>query len=161
MNANGSALTLPLPRLAINKIGDRLGIKNRGKSLTAWCHPCQQAAYEELGFEAIQINKRAAEEGLDLYFNDNMRIAGAPLKINYSWDKTRIDLVDRDMWGRAEFHATGWYTDDNGNRFFVIRGTSGGVAAANVAYIVASFNLFTNNPAGASYIDQLQVPSGY
>lgn len=161
VNAAGSAMTLPQPRLAMNKIGDRLGIKNRGKALTAWCHPCQAAAYEELGTEIIQINKSASEQGLDLYFSDNMRIAGAPLKVNYSWDKTRIDFVDLEMWGRAEFHPAGWYKDDNGNKFFVVRGSSGGVAAANLCYIVASFNLFTNNPAGASYIDQLAVPAGY
>lgn len=160
VNAANAALALPMPRLAINAIGDRLGI-NQVSRLVAWCHPCQRQAYEELGFELIQITKRATEEGLDLYFNDNMRIAGAPLKVSYSWDKHRIDFVDYDLWGRAEFHPPGWYTDDNGNKFFVVYGASGGIAASNLAYIVASFNLFHTNPAGASYIDALQVPTGY
>lgn len=161
VNANSSALTLPLPRLAINKIGDRVGMEGRSK-LMAWTHPAQQAAYEELGFNVIRIDKAAKEEGLDLYFNDNMRMAGAPLMCSYSWDRTRIDFIDQDVWGRAEMHPAGFYQDpDDGRRVFEIRGPSGGVATSWIFYIVASFNLFMNNPAAASYIDTLAVPSGY
>lgn len=159
VQANGT-LVLPLARLAINKIGDRIG--NQGKKrLVAWCHPCQQQAYEELAQEVIQINKGNSEEGVNLYFSENMRLAGAPLRTHFSWDKTRIDLIDYDIYGRAEFYPPGWYKDDNGLRFFVLRGTSGGVAASNLAYIVASWNLYANNPAGIAYIDTLTVPSGY
>jgi hypothetical protein len=159
INAGGS-LALAMPRLAINKIGDRLGIKTNYKC-NAWMHPCQQAAYEELGFEVSIINKEAKEQGLDLYFNDNMRMAGAPVKCSYSWDKTRIDFINYDVWGRAEFYPPGWYKDDNGNRYFVLRGASGGVAASNVAYLISSWNLYVNNPAGTSFISGLSVLSGY
>lgn len=153
-------LSLPMPRLAMNKIGDRLGIDQR-KKLDAWMHPCQQQQYEELGFEASIINKDAKEQGLDLYFNDNMRLAGAPIRKSFSWDKTRIDFVDYDIYGRAEFYPAGWYKDDNGNKFFVLRGSSGGVATSNLAYITCSWQLYANNPAGIAYIDVLTVPSGY
>lgn len=156
----GGALALAMPRLAINKIGDRVGINNNYKC-TAWMHPCQKASYEELGFEASIINKEAKEQGLDLYFNDNMRMAGAPVKCSYSWDKTRIDFINYEVWGRAEFYPAQWYKDDNGNRYFVMRGTSGGVATSNLAYLVCSFNLYVNNPAGTSNINTLSVLSGY
>jgi len=115
VNANNSALTLPLPRLAMNKIGDRIGI-NKGSKMTAWTHKAQQAAYEELGFNVIRIDKAAKEEGLDMYFNDNMRIAGAPLKISYSWDRTRIDFIDSEVWGRAELRPPGFYTNPDNNQ---------------------------------------------
>jgi|SRR5579864_1098181 len=161
VNGNASALTLPLPRLAINKIGDRVGIKQRNKT-TAWTHPAQQQAYEELGFNVIRIDKAAKEEGLDLYFNDNMRIAGAPLKTSYSWDRTRIDFIDTDVYGRAELHPPGFYQNpDNNQRVWEIRGQTGGVATSWIFYIVASFNLFMNNPAAAAFIDNLAVPAGY
>lgn len=161
VSGNNSALTLPLPRLALNKIGDRVG-QNVGKKLVAWTHPAQQQAYEELGFNVIRIDKAAKEEGLDLYFNDNMKIAGAPLKTSYSWDRTRIDFIDSEVWGRAELHPAGFYTNpDNGQRVWEIRGPSGGVATAWIFYITASFNIFVNNPAGLSYIDSLAVPAGY
>ena len=153
-------LALTMPRLAINKIGDRIGIDKR-KKLSACMHPCQKQQYEELGFEASIINKDAKEQGLDLYFNDNMRMAGAPVWESFSWDKTRIDFIDYDIWGRAEFYAPGWYKDENGLRYFVTRGLSGGVSTSNLAYITAAWNLYPNNPAGIAYIDTLTVPSGY
>ena len=162
VNGNNSALTLPLPRLAINKIGDRLGISERGKKLQAWTHPAQQASYEELAMSMIRIDKTAKEEGVDLYFNDNMRLAGAPLKVSYSWDRTRIDFIDIDTWGRAEMHPPGFYKNpDSGQRVWEIRGSSGGVATSWVFYITASFNLYNGNPAASAYIDNLAVPSGY
>jgi hypothetical protein len=161
VNASSAALTLPLPRLAINKIGDRVGIKT-GAKLTAWTHPAQQQAYEELGFNVSRIDKTANEEGLNMYFNDNMRVAGAPLKKSYSWDRTRIDFIMQDKWGRGELHPAGFYTNpDNGQRLWEIRGATGGVATSWIFYIVASFNIFLMNPAEASYIDTLAVPSGY
>jgi len=161
VNANSGALTLPLPRLAINKIGDRVGMDTRRRCVW-WTHPAQQQAYEELGFNVTRIDKADKDEGLDLYFGDNMQLAGAPLKTSYSWDRTRLDAIDADVWGRAEMHPPGFYQNpDDGKKVFEIRGPSGGVATAWIFYIVASFNLFMNQPAGASYIDSLAVPSGY
>lgn len=159
VQASGS-LSLPMPRLAMNKIGDRLGIDHK-KKLNAWMHPCQKQQYEELGFEASIINKEAKEQGLDLYFNDDMRLAGAPVKCSFSWDKTRIDFVDYAIYKRAEFYKPQWFKDDNGNRYFVLRGVSGGVAASSLAYIVAAWQMYVTNPAGIAYIDTLTVPSGY
>lgn len=161
VNANASALTLPLPRLAVSKIGDRIGIKQNSK-LTAWCHKAQHSAYEELGFNISRIDKTSKEDGLDLYFNDNLRIAGAPLKYDYAWDRTRIDFIDSGVWGRAEILKPGFYTSpDDGQRVFPVRGPSGGIAASWLFYLVSGFNIFMNQPAGASYIDTLAVPAGY
>lgn len=158
VNAAGS-LALPHGRLALNKIGDRLGQENGFKPV-AWMHPCQKQAYEELGQLVSTIQKSSKSEGLDLYFNDNMQLAGAPIKTSYSWDKTRIDFVLSDVWGRAEMNPAGFYEVD-GRKIFEMRGPSGGVATSQVFYIVASFNMFVKNPAACSYIYGLTVPSGY
>lgn len=157
--AAGGGLALPHPRLAINKIGNRLGEDFKAK-VTAWMHPCQKQAYEELGQLISIINKQAKSENLDLYFGDGMQMAGAPIEDTFMWDKTRIDFIINDVWGRAEMHPAGFYTVD-GRTIFEIRGDSGGVAASNVFYLVASWNLFADNPAALSYIDTLTVPSGY
>lgn len=158
VNAGGS-LALPFPRLAMNKLADRLG-KNKKIRLKAFMHPAQAAAYEELGMLVTQINKSAREEGLDLYFGDNMQMAGAQVETNIHWDKTRIDFIAPDLWGRAEMHSPGFY-EVAGRKIFEIRGASGGVATSQVFYITASWNLFMKNPAGAAYIDNLTVPAGY
>jgi hypothetical protein len=159
VNAAG-ALALPFPRLALNKIGDRVGINQKIKCF-AWMHPCQKQAYEELG-QLVSVINNANQSGkpLDLYFDGNFQMAGAPVRESYSWDKTRIDFIAPEIWGRAELHPPGFYTV-GGQKLFPIRGASGGVAAATIFYIVASFNLYINNPAEASYIDALAIPSGY
>jgi hypothetical protein len=158
VNAASSALTLPLPRLAINKIGNRVGIDNSFKP-SAWLHPAQKQAYEEIGQLVSIIHKSAKEEGLDMYF-DRMQMAGAPVKESYNWDKTRIDFVVDEVWGRGEILPVGFYTSD-GRRIFEIRGASGGVATAEIFYMVVGMQTFVNNPAACAYIDALAVPSGY
>lgn len=159
VQASGS-LALPFARLALNKVGDRVGEENM-KRTEAWTHPAQIQAYEQLGQQVSIINKGAKEEPLNMYFNDNMTMAGAPAKKSYSWDRTRIDFIDLNNWGRAEMHKAGFYKNKNGNYIWELRGTSGGVAASWLMYIVCSFNVFVMNPASLSYIDTLTIPSGY
>jgi hypothetical protein len=158
VNAASAALTLPLPRLAINKIGNRVGIDNNF-SPSAWMHPAQKNAYEEIGQLVSVIYKQPKEEGLDMYF-DRMQMAGAPVKESFNWDTTRIDFVVDNVWGRGEILPIGFYTTD-GRKIFEIRGASGGVATSDIFYMVVGMQTFVSNPAACAYIDALAVPSGY
>lgn len=158
--AAGGALALPFPRLALNKIGNRLGTDKMGK-VQAWMHPAQKAAFEELGQLVMVINKTAKDDALNPYFGDSMQMAGAPVRTSYHWDKTRIDFVDLSVWGRAEMYPIGFYTTSDGRKFFEIRGQSGGVAAAEIVYLRVGFNYFVDNPAATAYISGLTIPSGY
>jgi hypothetical protein len=158
VNAASSPLTLPLPRLAINKIGNRVGIDNNF-SPDAWMHPAQKQAYENIGQLVSIINKSAKEEGLDVYF-DRMQMAGAPVKTSYNWKNSRIDFVSDTVWGRGEILPIGFYKTD-GRNIFEIRGASGGVATSDIFYMVVGMQTFVNNPAACAYIDNLAVPSGY
>jgi len=88
VNAAG-ALALPFPRLAMNKVGDRIGRQNQPKGMQAFMHPCQKQAYESLGQLVTIIQKTARDENLDLYFGDGMQMAGAPVREDFMWDKTR------------------------------------------------------------------------
>lgn len=159
VNANSTGLALPYARLALNKIGDRLGQKTNFKP-TAWMHPCQVQAYEELGQLVSIIQKQAKDDSLNLYFSENMQMAGASIRKSYLWDKKRIDFIIPDMWGRAEMKSVGFY-EVGSRKIFEMRGPSGGVATSQVTYVVASWNLFCKNPASCSYIDGLLVPDGY
>lgn len=159
VNAGSAALSLPLPRLAINKIGNRVGIDNTFKP-NAWLHPCQKQAYEDIGQGVIVMNKQGSKpDELDMYF-DRMQFAGAPDRPSYNWDKTRIDFISDGVWGRGEILPVGFYKTD-GRNIFEIRSTSGGVAAADIFYMVCGMQTFVNNPAACAYIDNLAVPSGY
>jgi len=152
-------LDLPHPRRALNKIGERLGIEN-GVKMNAWMHPCQVQSYEESAQLLMQIDKTpSATQGADLYF-EMKQLAGVPIKQHFNWDKTRVDYVVDEVWGRAEMHKAGFY-EEEGRRMFEVRGPSGGVAAATMFYLVASFNTYTNNPPACVYISDLTVPTGY
>ena len=159
VNAGGAGLTLPLPRLAINKIGNRVGLDNSFNP-RAWLHPCQMQAYEEIGQLVSIIQKSAKEESLNMYFGSNMQLAGAAATPSYNWDKTRIDFIVDEVWGRGEILPIGFYTTD-GRKIFEIRGPSGGVATAEIFYMVVGMQTYVSNPAACSYIDGLAVPVGY
>jgi len=161
VNANGTSLALSYARVAMNKVGDRLG-QDHGNKMTVWMHPAQVQAYEELGQLVMSIEKSPGKQSLDLYFGegDNFKIAGRPIRTHFSWDKRRIDFLVMDTWGRAEMHPAGFYEVDD-RKIFEIRGASGGVATSQIFYVVASFNIYNSNPAASSYIDNLAVPAGY
>lgn len=157
--AAGGAFTLPFARLARNKVGDRVG-SDTVKKVKAWMHPCQKQAYEAVGQLVSIIHKQPKAEALDMYFGDNMQMAGAPVEESFSWDKKRIDFIYEETWGRAEMHPCKFY-DVDGRKIFELRGTSGGVATSQVFYITVSFQEFVRNPAACVYIDTLSIPSGY
>jgi hypothetical protein len=159
VNGGSAALALPLPRLAMNKVGNRVGIDNSFKP-RAWMHPCQKQAYEEIGQLVIMIQKQAKEENLNMYFGDGMQMAGASVTDSFNWDKTRIDFVVDEVWGRAEMLPIGFYTTD-GRKIFEIRGPSGGVMTADIFYMVCGMQTFVSNPAACAFIDSLAVPAGY
>lgn len=159
VNAAGSALSLPLPRLARYKMANRVG-EDKAPKVRAWMHSAQAAAYEDIGQAMMMINKSSSSETLNLYFGENFSLAGAPASISNNWDKTRIDFVDTAVWGRAEILPLGFYKTD-GRNIFEIRGASGGVATADIFYMVWGGQTFVTNPAATAYIDNLAVPAGY
>lgn len=163
VNGGGAALQLPLPRLAINSIGYRVGINNDFDP-TAWMNPCQIQSYEEIGQLVIAIFKQPKDESLNMYFGNGkgsgMQMAGAKVRGHFTWDKTRIDFVVDELWGRGEIMPLGFYKTD-GRNIFEIRGASGGVATSDIFYMINGMQTFVSNPAGTAYIDSLAVPDGY
>lgn len=158
VNGGGSALALPQPRLAINKIGNRVGMDMRS-GIEAWTHPCQMQAYEEIGQLVQMIWKEPKEQKLDMYF-DGMQMAGAPVKADYNWNMKRIDFFKKGTWGWGETLPIGFYTTD-GRKIFEIRSASGGVSASDIFYMTVGRQSYVKNPAAVAYIDNLAIPAGY
>lgn len=160
VNAAGSQITLPQARLAMNKMLDRVGQEN-GFEVTAWMHPNLVQAFEEMAQQVMVINKEgSSKQNFDLYFNkDNIRVAGAPVRTSYYWDRTRIDFLVKEAWGRAEMHPVSMY-EVGDRKIFEIRGASGGVATSQIFYITASFQIFMNNPVAGAYIDNILYTGG-
>lgn len=158
ISAGSGALTLPLPRLAINQIGNRVGTDNDFNP-TAWMHPCQKQAYEAIGQLISMVYKEPKEQGWDGYF-DKMQMAGANVMTSFNWNQKRIDFLTQSVWGWGEILPLGFYKTD-GRNIFEVRGASGGVATADIFYMVVGRQTFVNNPAAIAYIYSLAIPSGY
>ena len=161
VNAAGAALSLPLPRLAMSKAGNRLGMDYTSRP-EAWLHPAQLAAYEDIGQAAIVLNKGGGgkNDSLDFYFDGPYNFAGARGTPSWSWNKSRIDFIDFANWARFEILPIGYYKTD-GRNIFEIRASSGGVATSDIFYLVNGLQIVLMNPAGESYIDNLAVPAGW
>lgn len=159
VDAGGAQLALPFARLAVNRIGDRVGLKV-GDPVVAYCHPCQLDSYEQLGQLVSSIRKEAKDEALNLYFGESFSFAGVPAKPSFNWDKKRIDFFFKKFWGRSEAKAPGFY-EKEGRRIFEIRGPSGGIAAGSLTYLNLGWNMYNANPACGSYVKNLAILSGY
>ena len=119
IDGGAAALALPMGRLAVNKLSDRVGIKNAKKlKPRIWTHPAQAAAYEALGTLVMNINKGPGKnEALDMYFGDNMSIAGVPLELSNMWNKKRMDFVLMSLYGRAVMKEPRWHSLEGRKRF--------------------------------------------
>lgn len=162
VDGGGSALAFPLGRLALNRMSDRIGIKNARKlKPKIWTHVAQTAAYEALGNAVVMINKGSGKnEALDLYFGNNLSIAGVGIEENMLWNKKRMDFVLMSLYGRAVMKEPGWHTVA-GRKVFEMRGPSGAVAASSISYVTSDWNLYHKSPGVNTYIDNLAIPSGY
>ena len=107
------------------------------------------------------INKGSNKnEALDLYFGDNLSIAGVKLQLSNLWNKKRMDFILMGLYGRAVMKEPGWHTVA-GRKVFELRGPSGGVATSSVSYVTADWQLYHKNPGANVYIDNLAIPAGY
>lgn len=157
--AAAGPLALPFARLAMNKIGDRLGVAAKKARYTAWTHPSKKQDMEEMATAVTVINQMPSGKAIDMYYGDNMQLAGAPMKESFAWDRTRIDFIG-DAWGRVEMYPAD-FLKKNGKHIFEGRGSDGGVAAYNIVYPRISFNIYIDNPAEGAYIDTLTITPGY
>lgn len=159
INANSGSIALSYIRRAINIIGDRVGMDNM-KNQTAWMHPCQVQAIENLGWGLTTIQKSAREEGLNLFFNVD-QIGGIPIKKSFSWDKTRMDFTVKGVWKKVVFKQPGLYKKGSETLFDIRSTTDGSPKTSLVFYYVVGMNAYVNNPPLCSYIYGLAVPVGY
>ena len=163
ITASGS-LTLPMVRLAINILGDRLGMeylmKEKSK-LKVIMHPAQVAAYEELIQLTMSTETSGKNSAVDMYF-DNFTLAGVPVFKTYRQATNQIVFMCVDSFGRVISRSMGFHKDPNtGISVFPIAGASGGLSASWITYPTFSFNQFCDTPSGIVSINSLTVPTGY
>lgn len=161
VNAAGP-LALSHGRLALNRIGDRVGIEE-GVKADWWMHPSNVQQIEELGQAVTMLTKMpgsGSKQDFDLAYNPGT-FCGVKIRQSFSWDKTRLDLIVGDTWGRAEMNPAGYYVTRDGRKMFEVRDQQGGVAAAELFYLTWSGNYYIDNPARTAFVDGITITSGY
>ena len=161
VNASSGSLAWSYIRQAVNKIRIALGA-DAASGLTAYMHLSQAHAYEDLLLSVTNIEK-SGRKSVDLGFDDVETMAGVPVLLSINADKTRIDFLSFESWGRAIMQDVDYYTPPGSDQkiFFPVDSTTGSPVAAALYYLTTSFQFFVDNPRRGSYISSLAVPSGY
>lgn len=122
-------------------------------------NPAQRQSVEEIFF-SMSIYDKAKGEGGDVLFDvDKLRVNGFKYLSSSNADPTRLDLVDFKNWFIGETLPVGLY-DVEDDTMFPIYGASGGLAAAEIFYVLGILDFGVDDFQRASYISSLSVPSG-
>lgn len=159
VDANGAAITVPPARLALNQIRQALGDKSMQK-LFWHLHPANEAGIEELKLQISQIIKAGNDQDVDLGFKQDSTFLGVKVESNIHADPTRMDLINLETWGRAEYAPLD-YLEIDGRKVFPVYGASGGVAAAFLFYLYTGFQTYADNQRAISSVTNLQLVPGY
>ena len=166
VNANSSALTTAFIRAAINRVRMNLGdeqFTSEDSKMTWYYHPAQADAYESLAINISQIFKDpSGNQGVDMMFGNqqNMTMSGIKTVQSIHQDRTRIDLLCVNYWGRIVGTDTGFYKV--GDRIlFPGYGTDGiSLVSSEFFYLITGMQMFNRNPLSGSYIKTLALPAG-
>jgi hypothetical protein len=123
-------------------------------------NPAQRQAVEELGISMNLYDKTGGKDGFDPLFDvGKLRVNGFKYVSSRNADPTRLDLVDFANWFKGETLPVGLY-DVEDDTMFPIYGTSGGLAAAEIFYVVGILDFGIDDFQRASIWSSLSVPSG-
>jgi hypothetical protein len=121
----------------------------------------QEDAYESLAITISEIIKESSsQQGVDLFFNGRKTMSGIPIYANVHWNPERIDFTALAHWGRAVSKDIDLY-EVGGQTIFPLYNAGGGLNAAQIFYVVTSFQVWSDSPRVGAYIDTLAKPVGY
>jgi len=165
VNASSGALTTSFCRAALNRIRMNLGddfFNNEQTKLIAYCHPSQADAYEALAITQSVIYKDpTGNQNVDLMFNNQrgLSISNVPVRQSIHQDRTRIDFMCMNYWGRIVATDTGFVKFGDQ---IVWPQYSGGTQLVSTAmfYLKAGLQVYNRNPLSSCYIKTLALPAG-
>ena len=164
VDAGSSALTTAFIRAALNRIRINLGDKyfNANESkLIAYMHPAQADAYEAIAITMSAIWKDpTGNQEVDLLFNNQngLKMSNVPVRQSIHQDRTRIDFLDMNFWGRIVATDTGFVKF--GDQIIWPQYGSSGTQLVSTAmfYLKAGLQCYNRNPLSGSYIKSLSLP---
>lgn len=126
----------------------------------AHCNVDMQVAWENcaLPVQSIIFNEQKGDESMDmLKKNPSSSMAGRPMLINPRGTPGRVDLVDLKEWWRIETKPTDYY-DVGGQTVFPVIANSGGLASANLFYLVSGDNIGVNSVRNSAFLSNVAIP---
>jgi len=165
VNAASSALTTAFIRAALNRIRINLGddfFNNEDTKLIAYAHPAQADAYESLAItESVIYKDPTGNQNVDLMFNNQrgLSMSNVPVKQSIHQDRTRVDFMCMNYWGRIVATDTGFVKFGDQ---IIWPQYSGGTQLVSTAmfYLKAGLQVYNRNPLSSSYIKALALPAG-
>lgn len=155
-----AALTPAILRAAINAPEILRDPSIWNKECFVYGSVAQRQALEEIGLSMALYDKTGGRDGFDpLFAPDKLRINGLRYLGSPNADPTRLDILWPSNFFRAETLPVGLY-DVEDDTMFPIYGASGGLAAAEIFYVLGIFDLGIDDPQQHSSITSLSVPSG-
>lgn len=122
-------------------------------------NPAQRQAVEEIFFSMSLYDKTGGKDGLDPLFDvQKLRVGGFKFLSSSNADPTRLDLIDFKNWFIGETLPVGLY-DVEDDTMFPIYGASGGLAAAEIFYILGILDFGVDDFQRGSTISSLSVPT--
>lgn len=95
----------------------------------------------------------------------SFELGGVPIYIDRNQANDRIDIFPPKVWGRTQLDSVRFYEEtvgqDEGRRFFELRGGSGAPAAGLWFGLTLEEDFYCSNPGAAVVIHSLTIPSGY
>lgn len=155
-----AALTPAILRAAINAPEILRDASVWNDEVFAYGSIAQRQALEEIGLSMALYDKTGGRDGFDpLFAPDKLKINGLRYVGSQNADPTRIDILWPSNFFRAETLPVGLY-DVEDDTMFPIYGASGGLAAAEIFYVMGIFDLGIDDPQKHTIISSLSVPSG-
>jgi len=165
VNAASSALTTAFVRAALNRIRMNLGdnfFNAEDTKLIAYAHPAQADAYEALAITQSVIYKDpTGNQNVDLMFNNQrgLSMSNVPVKQSIHQDRTRVDFMCMNYWGRIVATDTGFVKF--GDQILWPQYSGGTqLVGTEMFYLKAGLQIYNRNPLSGSYIKALARPAG-
>lgn len=168
VNAASSALTTSFIRAGLNRIRMNLGdnyFNQEGTKLIAYAHPSQADAYEALAITQSVIYKDpTGNQNVDLMFNNQrgLMMSNVPVRQSIHQDRTRLDFMCMNYWGRIVATDTGFAKFGEDQRIIWPAYQSGGLGLVSTEffYLKAGLQVYNRNPLSGSFIKNLSLPAG-
>lgn len=147
----------------LDQIGQRRGEVADG--LVGLANTSQRAAVYFQGVAISEWQRSSKDDMLDIMPNARkmeFSFCGVNHKIDYRQDRSRIDWIVPELWGRAQMRPLDYFELEGQGRFYRIYDPTSGTPLAGLQFsLVSNEDFYCVDPGGQGILTGLTLPSGY